>query len=64
MGADFVPMAVPETRCLTEPLNSKKLHLSTNSAILINFSVVIWFYSLFSKAFLSAFNPALCGILR
>ena len=61
MGAHFVPMAIPETCVLTEPLNSKKFFLSTNSTILINFLVKILFCSLLSKTFLSPFNPALCG---
>ena len=39
MGAHFAPMIVAESCCLIEPLNSKKSFLSTNSAILINFSV-------------------------
>ena len=40
-------MAVSETCSLTEPLNTKKLLFSTNSAILINFSVGISFCFLY-----------------
>ena len=32
-GANLVPMAVPEIHCLTFESNSKKLLLSTNSAM-------------------------------
>ena len=63
VGAYFAPMAVPETCCLTEPLNYKKLFLSTNSTIFINISIEICLCSFIPKGFLSAFNPALCEIL-
>ena len=46
--AHQVPAVVPETCCLTEPLNSK---MSFNSALFINFSIGICCCSLFFKAF-------------
>ena len=60
MGEHYVPIAVPEAYYLTQSIK----FLSTNRAILIYSSVGICFCSLFSKAFLSTFNLALCRILR
>ena len=49
-GANVVPIAVPEICWNMSLLNSKKLLLNTNSAILIKSSVGIFFKSLLSRA--------------
>ena len=56
-------MAVPDTCCLTEPLNSKQLFLSTISTVLINFSEQNMALLSHFESTLSNFNPALCGVL-
>ena len=56
-------MTAPDTCCLTKPLNSKHLFLSTVSTVLINFSEQNMALLSHFESTLSNFNPALCGVL-
>ena len=57
-GANLLPIAVPETCCLTLLLKSNQLFFNTNSSILTKSFVGMHFTSCLSKAFLRALNPA------
>ena len=56
--ANVVPVTVPDI-CWNTILISKKLFFKTNYAILIRFSVCIFFTNLFSRAFLCASSQEL-----
>ena len=62
-GANLVPMAVPETCCLTFGSNSKKFFLSTNSAMSTKSAEGTFLSDLSSNFSYSALSPTLCGIL-
>ena len=62
-GANLVPMAVPEICRLTFESNSKKLFLSTNSAMSTKSAVGTFLSDLSSNFSFSALSPISRGIL-
>ena len=62
-GANLVPMAVPETCCLTFESNSKKLFLSTSSAMSTKFAEGTFLSDLSSNFSYGALSPISCRIL-
>ena len=62
-GVDFVLMAVREICCCTFESNSKKLFLSTNSALPTKSTGGTFLSDLFYLILYSASSPAWCGIL-
>ena len=63
-STNLAPMVVPEICCLTFESNSKKLFLSTNSAMPTKSADGTFLSDLSSNFSYSALSPASCGILR
>ena len=63
VGANLVPVAVPEICCLTFGSNSKKLFLSTNSAMSTKSTDRSFLSDLSYNFSYSALSPESCGIL-
>ena len=60
-GANLVPLAVPEVYCLTFESNSKKLFLSTNSAMSTKDADGTFLSDLSSNFSYSALSPDRAG---